>query len=199
MTRVQVPRRGAAPSGRFALWLVGWTLACALLVSGCSSGSQAPQGETRKVDLATLWYSWFGFDLNTGQSIGGLGSSHWNTDVGSYGSRVGITDEPKWGFYASDDPVVIARQLQQMMRAGISVVIISWWGWGDHDLDGQVEGDIGVSYNEAITTALQYIKEHKLPIRFAFLVEWFWYAFGALPPGGLSEAQKTWYEKSRES
>ena len=53
--------------------------------------------------------------------------------------RRGVTDEPEYGFYASDDPSIIARQLADMEAAGISVILLSYWGHGDSDLDGIVE------------------------------------------------------------
>ena len=50
-----------------------------VLAVSCSAGSSdlapvQPRGDM--VNLATLWYSWFGFDLATGDSIGGLKSNH---------------------------------------------------------------------------------------------------------------------------
>ena len=96
-----------------------------LLAAGCGSDAQRTRDQemANDVPLAALTYLWFGFDLNTGESIGGLKSSHWNTDVGNFGSRVGTTDEPEYGFYASDDPSVIAQQLADMEAAGISVLV----------------------------------------------------------------------------
>ncbi len=72
-------------------------LVVCLLALGCRSVADAPQGDAVTPPLAALMYLWFGFDLDTGDSIGGLKSSHWNTDLG-IGSRVGLTDEPACGF-----------------------------------------------------------------------------------------------------
>lgn len=121
--------------------------------------------------LATLWYPWFGFDLDTGESVGGLGSSHWNTDAGSYGSRVGITDEPEWGFYASDDPAIIAEQLDAMKQAGIDTILASWWGWGDSDLDGELDSMEGVGMNRAVATLFNYVQTNDAPFKLAVFVE----------------------------
>ena len=114
-------------------------LVICLLVLGCHSVADAPQGrgDAATQPLAALMYLWFGFDLDTGISLGGLKSSHWNTDLG-IGSRVGITDEPAYGFYSSDDPGVIAQQLASMGEAGINTIIVSWHGWGDINFDGSV-------------------------------------------------------------
>ena len=62
---------------RAIVWLV------LLLAVGCSTTADAPQGQSDAMTqpLAALMYLWFGFDLDTGASIGGLGSSHWNTDL----------------------------------------------------------------------------------------------------------------------
>ncbi|MDP2952082.1 MAG: hypothetical protein Q8O76_02035, partial [Chloroflexota bacterium] len=122
------------------------------------------------VPLATLWYPWFGFDMETGECMGGLGSSHWNTDVGR-GSRVGVTDEPVWGFYCSDDGQVITQQLEAMRRAGIDTILISWWGWGDSDLDGVIDSPEGVATDRAVRTLLDYVASTGAPFKVAFMVE----------------------------
>lgn len=121
--------------------------------------------------LATLWYPWFGFDMDTGESIGGLGSSHWNTDAGSYGSRVGVTDEPVWGFYASDDRDVIAPQVEAMRRASINTILVSWWGWGDSDLDGVIDSPEGLATDRAVRALLDYLASSGAPLKVAFMVE----------------------------
>ena len=134
--------------------------------------------------LAALMYLWFGFDLNTGASIGGLKSSHWNTDLG-IGSRVGVTDEPIYGFYASDDPAVIARQLESMGEAGISTIIVSWHGWGDIDFDGRVDDREKEAMQSALVALMDYISSTDARFKVAVLVEPY-----MVDPPGLNLAQK---------
>ena len=137
------------------------------------------------VPLAALMYLWFGFDLNTGESIGGLKSSHWNTGTGNFGSRVGVTDEPEYGFYASDDANVIAQQLADMVEAGISVILLSWWGSGDSDLDGVNENKESEAMVRAANVLLKYVSDNSAPFKVAFLVEPY------MPrPQGITLAQK---------
>lgn len=144
--------------------------AAALASVGCGT-TEVGQNMSNDVPLAALMYLWFGFDLRTGESIGGLKSSHWNTDVGSYGSRVGITDEPEYGFYASDDPHVIAQQLADMEAAGINTIIASWHGNGDIDFDGIVDDFEKKAMHRALIALLDYISSTNAPLKVAVLVE----------------------------
>ncbi len=153
-------------------WLGLMALAACLVLAtaGCGETENEPI-TANDAPLAALTYFWFGFDLHTGESVGGLGSSHWNTDVGSFGSRVGVTDEPEYGFYASDDPHVIARQLEDMEEAGISVILVSWWGYGDSDLDDVNENKESEAMVRAVDVLLNHISANNLPFKVAFLVE----------------------------
>ena len=160
-------------------WLGIAVMVVVLAAVGCGAGvpspTPTPEGEERytpnEVPLAALMYLWFGFDLRTGESIGGLKSSHWNTDVGGLGSRVGTTDEPEYGFYASDDPDVIGRQLADMESAGISVLLISYWGDGDSNLDGVQENKESEAIVRAAHVLLRYISPNATDFKVAFLVE----------------------------
>ena len=144
----------------------------ALAIASCGGTTvEKERYEPSDVPLAALMYLWFGFDLGTGESIGGLKSSHWNTDLGSHGSRVGVTDEPAYGFYASDDPRVIAQQLADMKEAGISVILISWWGSGDSNLDGVNENKESEAMVRAANALLNYVSENSAHFKVAFLVE----------------------------
>ncbi len=149
---------------------------CLALAASCTPElSEAepvrPKGDF--VNLATLWYSWFGFDMATGNSIGGLKSSHWNTDAGSYGSRMGITDKPEYGYYASDDPAVIARQLSDMEKAGINTIFVSWFGWGDTNFDDVVDSPEGAAMHRAALALLDHIGHGNAPFKVAIAVESF--------------------------
>ena len=150
----------------------GIALVALLLTAGCDGTT--PQGErimSNDVPLAALMYLWFGFDLQTGESIGGLGSSHWNTPGDHSAHRRGITDEPEYGFYASDDPRVIAQQLTDMEAAGISVLLVSYWGDGDSNLDGINENKESEAIVRAAKALFNYISVNSAPFKIAFLVE----------------------------
>ncbi len=135
--------------------------------------------------LAALMYLWYGFDLDTGASRGGIGSSHWNTPGPHSAHRRGVTDEPEYGFYASDDTSVIARQLADMEEAGISVILLSWWGSGDSDLDGVKENKESEAMDRAAGALLDYISASSAPFKVAFIVEPY-----TSNPAGITLAQK---------
>ena len=144
------------------------TLAAALLVAATGCGDATPQGGA---PLAALMYLWYGFDLETGESVGGLKSSHWNTPGVHSAHRRGVTDEPEYGFYASDDPEVIAQQLADMEAAGISVLLVSYWGDGDSNLDGRKENIESEAIVRATKVLFDYISDNSAPFKIAFLVE----------------------------
>ena len=150
---------------------LGIILVVCLLALGCRSVADVPQGQSDAMTqpLAALMYLWFGFDLDTGASIGGLKSSHWNTDLG-IGSRVGLTDEPAYGFYASDDPAVIAQQLASMEQAGINTILVSWHGWGDTNFDGNVNDKEKEAMQRALIALMDYISSTNAPFKVAVLV-----------------------------
>ena len=126
---------------------------------------------TERPPLAALMYFWFGFNLETGESEGGIGSSHWNTDYGTHNSRVGVTDEPEYGYYASDDLDVIAQQLNDMELARISIIFASWHGNGDIDLDDTIDDHEKKANHRAIKSMLDYIRDNDKSFKVAILVE----------------------------
>ena len=151
---------------------------------GCSlfgSRSEEPRA-TEEVHLAALLNLWFGFDLETGESIGGLKSSHWNLDVGNFGSRVGVTDEPEYGFYSSDDPDAIASQLADMESAGIDTILASWHGNGDRDFDGLTDDFEMAAINRALFELMDYISRNNAPFKVAVLVEPYMHLPGQIMP-----------------
>ena len=99
--------------------------------SGIANGTGIHDNISVVPDLGFYASDGTGLRVPLGKSIGGLTSSHWNTDIGGRGR---VTDEPEYGFYASDDPKAIAQQLQDMERAGINTIFVSWFGWGDDKL-----------------------------------------------------------------
>ena len=142
-----------------------------LKATGCGETTAKEQYVPNDVPLAALMYLWYGFDLETGEGIGGLGSSHWNTSGIQSAHRRGVTDEPEYGFYASDDPLVVAQQLADMEAAGINVILISYWGSGDSDFDGVAEDKEAEAMVRAAHVLLEYISTNGAPFKVAFLVE----------------------------
>lgn len=166
-------------------WLAVALAALLLMAAGCEDTTGREQYTPSDVPLAALMYLWYGFDLETGESIGGLKSSHWNTPGIHSAHRRGVTDEPEYGFYASDDPSVIARQLADMEAAGISVLLISYWGKGDSNLDGVNENRESEAMVRAAHVLLDHISRTSAPFKVAFLVEPY------MPrPSGMTLAQK---------
>lgn len=131
--------------------------------------------------LAVTWYFSFGYGMEPPyRPAEGSDQAGWEH----------VATRPAAGCYSSGDERTIRRQLEQMQKTGISVIMPSWWGWGDHDLDGHIEGDIGAAYNRSIQKAMRIVQEENLPFRFVILVEDFWGNFGDLATRGLTSDQR---------
>lgn len=183
---MQIVRVGRMVRAR--LWLgVLMALAALLLVllfiGPCAFG--VPSHEDRP-EVGTLLHVWYGFDPATGESVGGRGSSHWDETV---------VVEPTHGYYASDDRDVIVWQVEQMRRAGISWVMVSWWGTGDTDFDGVVDQPVFAANHRATLAILDYLKTDGHGMKATVLVEP-WVSPGAdfMPLAGLTDGQRrlTW-------
>ncbi|MFT4075321.1 MAG: hypothetical protein QM647_07280 [Asticcacaulis sp.] len=80
-------------------------------------------------EVLVFYYGWYGTRAYSGQDI------HWlNPDT----VRERIADAPNYpvgGPYDSLDPAVIARQMSEIKSAGITGLIVSWWGQTDRTND----------------------------------------------------------------
>ena len=177
-------------------------LACGAVIAGCARSNSTPaMGDTDRTptpdvtptgghaemkttasdaQLAVTLYVSYGYDPEPPhEPMAGLNASGWNDMCGSTFCSGMKVERPEAGFYSSADTNIIARQLREMEDAGIGVVVISWWGWGDADLDGVVEKDhITIRYDDTTRSVLDYMKAHHPDMRFALLVEEFWWVFG---------------------
>ena len=119
------------------------------------------------VPLGVVFGGWYGHDPVTGVCKGGLGTTHWNDspDTG------GVVYTPALGYYCSADATVVAWQLERMQEAGIGVVFYSWWGWGDGDLDGVIEGHPDQHMNHALKEMLSQIHASGSDLKVALIVE----------------------------
>lgn len=139
-----------------------------------------------EVPLAAILAGWYGYDVHTGECQEGIGSYHWNDTS----NTAGVVHTPYRGFYCSSDPELVSWQLEQMERAGIQVILFSWWGWGDTDLDGSIEGHADQYINEALTELLNQIRDTGSDMEVAIIVEPFTVPQAGLQSSDLSYGQK---------
>ena len=181
-------------------WL-GIALAALLLTAAC--GGTTTQGESympNDVPIATLFYASHGFQQAAPHgATGGRGTTGWNV-YGPPGADnsypwTGFTVTwPEIGWYASKDIETIKWQIGQIQKAGIDTIIISWFGWGDDRLNGEVDSaGLHAQYQEAARMVLEYIKSNNIAMKFALLVEAFTFFVGGVEPistADLSDRQR---------
>lgn len=159
--------------GGVALGLVG-----VLVVLQMENPGRRGMTNPSDIPVATILYQWFGYEHdreNGWPSKEGPGTFHWNDIVFDELITGFVVNRPEIGYYSSDDPSVVAWQLEQMKRAGINTIIVSWWGWGDMDLDGhvdeQTEGYIEQRSHDALRELLNQIESKSLEFKVAIMVE----------------------------
>ena len=138
------------------------------------------------VPLAAVFAGWYGYEPESGECVGGIGSPHWNDSPDS----AGVIYTPYMGFYCSSDPDIVSWQLARMQEAGINVVLFSWWGWGDTDLDGGVEGHVDQHMNAALTELLNQIKSTQIDMKVAVIAEPFTLTQTDVHPAELGDRQR---------
>ena len=181
-------------------WIGIALAALVLAATGCGDAMTEEESYTpNDVPIATLFYPTHGFQqAYPHEATGGRGTTAWNL-YGPIGADnpfpwSGFTTTwPEIGWYASKDEDTIAWQISQMQRAGIDTVIISWFGWGDTELDGTFDSQgLFAQYQEAAIALLDYIKNNNIPMKFALLVEAFTYFAGGeqISTNNLTNAQR---------
>ncbi len=127
-----------------------------------------PSSTSGNVTVGTFLYLWYGFDQNSMKWTGGLGTSHWNTTDGT------VVDEPSIGYYASDSNVTLAWQMSNMKAAGISLIVVSWWGTGNATQSGD-QAVLDSAINNATLNLFRYLESTKSQWDFkvAIMVEGF--------------------------
>ena len=128
----------------------------------------------KNVPVATILYQWFGYSHdreNNWPADGGLGTFHWNDIVDNQLVTGFVPNRPEIGYYASDSDDTIAWQLRKMEEAGVDTIIVSWWGWGDADLDGVHDGYIEQRSHDALIRLLDHIQSKSLSFTVALMVE----------------------------
>ena len=154
--------------------------ALAALVMAVAACQDAPgqagslTSSPRSVPVAAIFYQWFGYEhdaQNNWPSKGGLQTFHWNDIIDNDLITGFVANRPEIGYYASDDDETIAWQLHKMNEAGIDTIIVSWWGWGDANLDGVYDGYIEQRNHDALIRLLDHIRSGNFPFKVALMVE----------------------------
>ena len=135
---------------------VGFSVSC---FSEKSNNILQQKGGGLDIQLGVSMMLWYGYEPGTGRSVGGLGSEHWQSGViSNTGFHDPVAVTPELGYYASDDREVIASQVKLMQDVGITWISTGWWGWGDDDLDGDIENAGRMAVDRANHVLFEYLE-----------------------------------------
>jgi glycoprotein endo-alpha-1,2-mannosidase len=101
---------------------VGVIVAALVAVPG-GVGSM-PASDVESSDVAIFYYPWFSTPARDGVW------AHWYTKGGNGAQVLSTRYYPERGLYSSSDPSVVQAQMREIAAAGVSTVIVSWWGEG---------------------------------------------------------------------
>lgn len=158
----------------------------------------APLATPTDSDLGMVYYVSYGWDVSgpPWSPVGGLGSRGWNDILNDNLWTGFVTNRPALGFYASADPKVIESHLRQMDAIGVDFLLISYLGWGDADLDGNLDEPVYINApeHEVVQLVLETIDRMGLDLKFALMVEPFMEYFSGyvnprLEPEEVTEQQ----------
>jgi glycoprotein endo-alpha-1,2-mannosidase len=77
--------------------------------------------------VLAFYYPWYGNPKTSGRWF------HWQGPNNEAPRQSPTLNHPTLGFYDSHDPAVIARHVAQAKAAGITALIVSWWGIGSFE------------------------------------------------------------------
>jgi glycoprotein endo-alpha-1,2-mannosidase len=75
-------------------------------------------------DVAIFYYAWYGTPARDGAWL------HWSQGGSRPPRDVGATFYPARGPYSSSDAAVVDAHMRDMAEAGVTTVVVSWWGRG---------------------------------------------------------------------
>jgi len=121
--------------------------------------------------VGTFLYLWYGYNSTSHRWTGGPNTSHWNDSPSGV-----VKDTPSTGYYASLDNSTLATQLSEMKKAGISVIIVSWWGTGNATQSIGGTPTLDAAINNATLNLFRYLEATKSQWQFrvAIMVEPFY-------------------------
>jgi len=140
---------GSTAVGR--LRLLSACVAGSLLLSGSAvarqdvAGAAGPPAE-RRAGTAIFYYPWFGTPAKDGQYL------HWHQRGNVPPASIASGFYPSRGPYSSSDATVLRGQMREIAAAGISTVVVSWWGRGSVE-DARLPGVVKAARAQGLAVA----------------------------------------------
>jgi hypothetical protein len=97
--------------------------------------------------VAAFYYPWYGTPARDGSWI------HWNQNNHNPPDDIASAYFPLLGPYSSDDPAVLATQMNEVQETGINEIIVSWWGRGSFE-DKRLPAVIAAAKLDGIAVAV---------------------------------------------
>jgi glycoprotein endo-alpha-1,2-mannosidase len=114
---------------------------CLFVVIFCAA---APSALAQPV-VSAFYYPWFAD--NDGSY------AHWSQDGHAPPNDIASVYYPAIGVYSSQSPVVLNQQMEEIQRAGINQIAVSWWGTGSPE-DERLPGVIAAAKLQNIAVAV---------------------------------------------
>lgn len=77
--------------------------------------------------VLAFYYPWYGNPTTSGRWF------HWQGPSGEAPRQSPALDHPELGLYDSHDPALIAAHMGQAKAAGLTALVVSWWGIGSFE------------------------------------------------------------------
>ncbi|GIG92228.1 hypothetical protein [Plantactinospora endophytica] len=133
-------------------------LAAGLTAPAASAAAAAPPGTEAPIAAAAppqtadnvhiFYYSWYGNPAHSGSY------RHWQQGGHTPPQDIGANFYPTLGAYDSGDPAAVRQHMAWISRAGVGVVVHSWWGQGSFEdnltpvvLDAAAEHGLKVAWH----------------------------------------------------
>jgi hypothetical protein len=105
-----------------------------------------PAGASADVRVSAFYYPWYGTPARDGAYV------HWSQHDHQPPDDIASSYYPARGLYSSTDRLVVGAQLDEIRRAGIDEIAVSWWGRGSAE-DGRLPMILSVARNAGIAVA----------------------------------------------
>jgi hypothetical protein len=124
-------------------------LLCILAVVSYASAAHAagPATASPAPIVSAFYYPWFANTTDDGSY------AHWAQDGHAPPNDIASVYYPALGVYSSDDPTVLDEQMQEIQRAGIDQIAVSWWGKGSPE-DQRLAGVMAAARARGIDVAV---------------------------------------------